>query len=240
MFRIGASLRQARLARGLELAAAEKATRIRLKYLQALEEERFDVLPGDAYAKGFLREYAEFLGLESRLFLAEYDARCATHVEPAMVPPRQAEPLPLLPRPRRAVLAAIAVLLVGGVLVPFGVAAWPHVHSAPRAAPATVPRVRLASAPAPVVLARPRRPSGPARLVLHAGGGPCWLLVRRGSATGPRLYEGTLASGGTLRFTGRRLWVRVGAPTHLEAWLGGRRVATLPDDVANVVFAAKR
>ena len=45
MFEIGSSLRQARQHRGLELADAERDTRIRAKYLGALEEERFDVLP---------------------------------------------------------------------------------------------------------------------------------------------------------------------------------------------------
>src|SRR5919202_819502 len=110
MFQIGASLRQARLARGLDLPMAEKATRIRLKYLQALEEERFDVLPADAYAKGFLREYA---------------ARCATPVEPAIVPPRHAEPLPLLPRPRRAIVVAVGALVLVGLALPLALAAWP-------------------------------------------------------------------------------------------------------------------
>ena len=52
MFQLGSSLREARLRRGLDLADVERATRIRSRYLAALEEERFDVLPGEAYAKG--------------------------------------------------------------------------------------------------------------------------------------------------------------------------------------------
>jgi hypothetical protein len=52
MFEIGSSLREARMRQELELSQAERDTRIRAKYLGALEDERFDVLPGPAYTKG--------------------------------------------------------------------------------------------------------------------------------------------------------------------------------------------
>src|SRR5688500_6050425 len=61
MFEIGNSLREARLRRELELADAEHGTKIRGKYLRALEDERFELLPSHTYVKGFLRSYAEFL-----------------------------------------------------------------------------------------------------------------------------------------------------------------------------------
>src|SRR5713226_5090425 len=72
MFEIGSTLREARERQAFELADVERATKIRLRYLAALEEERFERLPGGAYAKGFLRSYAEFLGLEGQLFVDEY------------------------------------------------------------------------------------------------------------------------------------------------------------------------
>ena len=59
MFEIGSSLREARLRKRLDFPEIESSTKIRGKYLQALEEERFDILPGDSYIKGFLRTYAE-------------------------------------------------------------------------------------------------------------------------------------------------------------------------------------
>jgi cytoskeleton protein RodZ len=62
MFEIGSSLRAARMRQRLELSQAERDTRIRAKYLGALEDERFDVLLGPAYTKGFLRSYADYLG----------------------------------------------------------------------------------------------------------------------------------------------------------------------------------
>ena len=66
MFEIGTSLREARERQKLELSQVEGATRIRARYLQAFEDERFDILPGVAYAKGFLRTYADYLGLDAQ------------------------------------------------------------------------------------------------------------------------------------------------------------------------------
>src|SRR5919106_6109313 len=75
MFEIGSTLRQSRTRQGLELRDAERETRIRTKYLAPLEEERSDQLPAEAYAKAFLRTYADFLGLDSELFVAELHSR---------------------------------------------------------------------------------------------------------------------------------------------------------------------
>ena len=66
MFEIGNSLRDARVRQGLELPELETQTKIRAKYLKALEEEQFDLLPGEAYVKGFLRTYADRLGLDGQ------------------------------------------------------------------------------------------------------------------------------------------------------------------------------
>src|SRR5215472_2473060 len=88
MFEIGASLREARLKRNLTPADVQKAIRIRDRYLQALEEERWELLPGDAYVKGFLRTYADFLGLDGSLYVDEYNSRYAQHDEPTLVPER--------------------------------------------------------------------------------------------------------------------------------------------------------
>ena len=75
MFEIGASLKEARLRQGLDFPEIETGTKIRGKYLNALEEERFDVLPAEAYIKGFLRTYAEYLGLDGQLYVDEFNSR---------------------------------------------------------------------------------------------------------------------------------------------------------------------
>ena len=75
MFEIGNSLREARLRQGLEFPEIEQATKIRGKYLRALEEESFDVLPAQTYVKGFLRSYADYLGLDGQLYVDEFNSR---------------------------------------------------------------------------------------------------------------------------------------------------------------------
>jgi cytoskeletal protein RodZ len=59
------------LQRKLELAEGEPNTHIRAKYLRALEDDRFDILPATVYAKGFLRSYADYLGLDGSRFVDE-------------------------------------------------------------------------------------------------------------------------------------------------------------------------
>jgi cytoskeleton protein RodZ len=75
MFEIGPALREARERRGLAFGDVEADTAIRTRYIRALEEEQFHVLPGATYTKGFLRAYAEYLGLDGQLFIDELNSR---------------------------------------------------------------------------------------------------------------------------------------------------------------------
>jgi cytoskeleton protein RodZ len=69
---IGEKLHAARTERGIELSEVERATKIRVKFLEAMEEDRWEALPAPAYARGFLDIYARFLGLDERALLDEY------------------------------------------------------------------------------------------------------------------------------------------------------------------------
>jgi cytoskeleton protein RodZ len=69
VFEIGSSLREARIRQGIDFPALEQGTKIRAKYLRALEDERFELLPAHTYVKGFLRSYADFLGLDGNLYV---------------------------------------------------------------------------------------------------------------------------------------------------------------------------
>jgi hypothetical protein len=60
---------------GLDIVDVEVATKIRAKYLRALENEEFAILPGSTFAKTFLRTYAEYLGLDAQLLIEEYRAQ---------------------------------------------------------------------------------------------------------------------------------------------------------------------
>jgi cytoskeleton protein RodZ len=227
LFEIGSSLRTAREHQELELSAVERETRIRTKYLHALEEERFEVLPGTAYVKGFLRTYADFLGLDGPRFVDEFNERFA----PAEMP--EAPPPVRIRRPRRLLDARLlAIPLAVGI----GLSAWRLTsgggggHPAHHAALSPpVPHVRTKSAPAPVKTAPVT-----ARLVFVASRGPCWLGVHVGSAAGKTLYGQTLQQGQSARFAGARLWVRIGAPWNVDATLNGTRVQ-LPTATGDVL-----
>jgi cytoskeleton protein RodZ len=67
---IGSTLREARMRARIDITEVEAATKIRAKYLRALENEEWDLLPGPIYARSFLRTYGDYLGLDSRM-LAE-------------------------------------------------------------------------------------------------------------------------------------------------------------------------
>src|SRR5215212_413986 len=69
---IGERLREARMRQKVDIADVEAATKIRAKYLRALENEEFGLLPGPTFAKTFLRTYAEYLGLDAQLLVEEY------------------------------------------------------------------------------------------------------------------------------------------------------------------------
>src|SRR5580765_4618020 len=75
MFEIGNSLREARQRKELDFPELEQGTKIRAKYLRALEDEQFETLPSSTYVKGFLRTYADYLGLDGQLYVDEYNVR---------------------------------------------------------------------------------------------------------------------------------------------------------------------
>src|SRR5207249_6478750 len=72
---IGQNLREARMRARIDISELEAETKIRAKYLRALENEEWDLLPGPTYVKSFLRTYAESLGLDGRLLVEEYKLR---------------------------------------------------------------------------------------------------------------------------------------------------------------------
>src|SRR3712207_516531 len=72
---VGATLREARMRERIDITDMEVRTKIRAKYLRALENEEWDLLPGPTYVRSFLRTYADALGLDSRALVEEYKLR---------------------------------------------------------------------------------------------------------------------------------------------------------------------
>ena len=236
MFAIGNSLREARTRRGLSAADVQKGLRIRERYLTALEEERWELLPGEAYTKGFLRTYAEFLGLDGNLYIDEYNARIAAHSEEPLVPQTLASTY----LTKRGVLRTLLGILVLGA-VAAGLAAWGMGGGTPTASKAAAPHHVAAAAAASVPVVKTTQGVAPTETTrttrITASRGRCWLLVRTGGPAGPILFQGVLAQGKTLRYPlGRRLWVRMGRPGNVDISLGGHRVNGLPAQPGNVLL----
>jgi cytoskeleton protein RodZ len=103
MAEIGSSLREARMRQRIDVAEVEADTKIRAKYLRALENEEWNLLPGPAYVKTFLRTYADRLGLDGRMLVEEYKLRHErlSDVERQPISPRSARAR--AQRPRRGI-----------------------------------------------------------------------------------------------------------------------------------------
>jgi hypothetical protein len=243
MFDLGRSLREARDKRGLDLDAVQRELRIRKRYLEAIEDERFELLPGEVYTRGFIRSYAELLGLDGSICVEEYNARFAVHEE------QQIAAMPSAPRLHRAPAPRILVAAVTAVALVAGAAAWSLGAGHSTAGAASEPRVAAAAPKARAVVAMPQvrvalpslthTPARERTLVLRASRGDCWVIVRAGSAGGPVLYENTLARGRTLRVPLHTpLWVRFGAGRNVDAWIGRRTLRSVPPGTGNVLLQA--
>jgi len=75
MAEIGSTLREARMRAHIDISEVEASTKIRAKYLRAIENEEWDLLPGTVYVKSFLRTYGDYLGLDTRLLIDEFKRR---------------------------------------------------------------------------------------------------------------------------------------------------------------------
>jgi hypothetical protein len=213
VIQIGPSLAAARRARGLELRDAEQLTRLRAKYLAALEDERYYDLPGRTYARAFLRTYATALDLDAEKLVAEFDEQFPEIVE---------EPIALPPPKRRNVrvtwrMAPVAAALA--IVVALVWSPWSG-NQAPRATALTPPAP--AATESHVRAAHKTIAHRPGALVIQATGGPCWVLARRGGETGAVLAQQTLQPGQTLRLSAPHVWLRLGAPWNATVHRGAR------------------
>lgn len=234
MFEIGSSLREARLRHDYEISDAEAATKIRTKYLKALEDERFEVLPAPTYIKGFLYAYAEFLGLDGQLYVDEYNSRYAAAEDDVVIRPRR-QPQS---RAHRRVESRVLVLALLGIVAATAlvVIAWKWGGSDA----ASVANLDSRRSPLPAVRQKPAVPAKPAvDLVLSAVGGNSWVAVRQGGGGGQTVFEGTIERGRSMRFTGKRLWLNLGSPDNLVARLNGKGVR-LPARREPVVLVATK
>jgi cytoskeleton protein RodZ len=153
---IGATLRETRMRARIDIGEVEMRTKIRAKYLRAIENEEWDLLPGPVYVKSFLRTYAECLDLDARALLDEYKRRyeLAPDARPlsAVKRDRERERERSNRRRRGTSIPSWAIVLV--VLIAAGAALYfigrGHGSSAPKAARGVV-RTTTHSVTAPVL-----------------------------------------------------------------------------------------
>jgi cytoskeleton protein RodZ len=249
MFEIGNTLREARLRRGLDILDCEAETKIRAKYLRAMEEEQFDLMPSPTYVRGFLRTYAEFLGLDGQLVLDEYESRFGgldAPFDPAPRPSRASrapggpdgrgprgrggrrEPT----RRRRRTEVQLLWLAIGGVMT-VALLIWLGVGE-----DETPPALPTQTAPASVTTAPTRSApdTEPEEALVNVrkteialegvGVNGSWVRIYGNDADGELtrvVYETTLVPGTSKTFkVDRRLKLRAANPAELEVTVDGK------------------
>ena len=210
---------------GIDIREVEAATKIRAKYLRALENEEFDLLPGSTFVKTFIRTYAEYLGLDPQLLVEEYRAQHEPADELELQPFAPSPPAGRERRsprpPGRGVLAAglVGALLV--FLLVLGLTGDEGGDSEPT-------RTETAGERGPRDRGERRRPRRKDRAERRAPGlvslrieprEETYLCVDAGP--GRVLFEGTLAEPRTFRQ--KRLRINLGR-TSAEVLVNGRRV----------------
>jgi cytoskeleton protein RodZ len=225
VFEIGNSLREARVRRGIDFAQAELATKIRGKYLRALEEEQFALLPAQTYVKGFLRTYAEYLGLDGQLYVDEYNSRFVSGGDDHDHRSRRSGTRPEH-RARRVELNVVLIALAAiAVLTVIVFSAWKAGGGGSDATPPV--HTRVGTTP---------KVTFPPLLAVTAVRGSTHVIARLGSATGRILFDGTVTKGDDTRsIRGRLLWVSIDSPENLRIVVRGHRVH-VPGSKPQVIF----
>ena len=234
MFEIGNTLREARVRRNLTLQQVEEDTKIRVKYVQAMENEDFEVMPGATYVKGFLRTYATYLALDPEVILDEYRSRGVKTAE--IQEPFGGVSMLGAPHSHRGrntvVFVAVICLLVLGVIWILGRDSDTQPSTKPGALGITSP----SPSPSASKSANPQKTTEPVvkgELRISAPNGDSWLEVRKDSSTGTVLFSGTVTKGKTKVFVGTTLWLRLGNPSAVRIEVEGRKA-----DLANTANPA--
>jgi len=211
VFEIGTSLREARLRQGLDFPEIEKAVKVRVRYLRALEDEEFEVLPAPTYVKGFLRNYADYLGLDGQLYVDEYNSRYTVGEDEPPLRRSAAGPSHGRRVDSRVVVLALGAIAIATALV---IAAWKFGGADKAATPPGTPTVKAGQTPRPVA----------ATLILGARGNS-YVRVKLGTNIGRQVFAGTMERGQSHRFYAKKMWVAASNPAKLRATLNGRVVA---------------
>src|SRR5215208_5910308 len=230
---IGETLREARMRQRLDIADVEARTKIRAKYLRALENEEFGMLPGPTFVKTFLRTYAEMLGLDPHVLVEEYRAgfEREDEMEAPLGPPGVAgRDRRRRPRIGPGSLILLVLVAVVAALVAIGLASDDGGGGDEALAPETT-RPETTAAP-------PREPARPKRVSLRVmPASPTYICVDHGAGT-PVVFENTIE--GAQTFRGKRLRVNLGK-RDVQLRMNGKPVRVTPGpDPVGFAFTPRR
>jgi cytoskeleton protein RodZ len=217
---IGETLREARMRQRLDIADVEARTKIRAKYLRALENEEFGMLPGPTFVKTFLRTYAEMLGLDPHVLVEEYRAgfEREDEMEAPLGPPAVAgRDRRHGPRMGPGSLILLVLVAIVAVLVAIGLASDDGGGGEQASAPETTSTVTETTPPP-----EPARPTRVSLRVTPAT--PTYVCVDRGAGT-PVIFENTID--GAQTFRGKRLRVNLGK-RDVRLRMNGKQVPVTP------------
>ena len=253
MFAVSEVLQRARLDQGIDLATVAARTRIKTKYLQAIEANDPKSLPGGFFYKSFAHQYATFLGVDTKAIDAEIDRALGTDAPQPF--PRVARQTAAKPssRSRGAAkyysYAALVLILVAC----YGIDAWWHQNPAvatdkmesraPEGENTTSQRAPNPAAPPVAAVARQDEPAAPAgsrvELALTATE-ETWLSV---SSDGTPAFSGLLEANQTKTIEGKEFAkLRVGNAAGLEVRLNGKPLGPLGahGQVRDMAFTSDR
>jgi hypothetical protein len=231
---IGETLREARMRQRLDIADVEMRTKIRAKYLRALENEEFGMLPGPTFVKTFLRTYAEMLGLDPHVLVEEYRANYEggdeLELQPLGPPGVAGRDRYRGPRVGPGALALLVLVGIVAVLVAIGLASDEDGGAADQGA-------RTETTPERTTTQRKEKPAPPKRVALRVvPATPTWVCVDRGAGT-PVIFENTIESAETFR--GKRLRINLGK-RDVQLVMNGKQVRVTPGpDAAGFAFTPR-
>ena len=209
MFEIGNSLREARERQGRTFPDLERKTQIRSRYLKALEAEDFSAMPALAYTRGFLRVYAEELGLDGQLYVDEFNSRFSV-AEEGSSPFRRSENRAPTRQSRRVASLAV-VLALGTIAAILALFVFAFVRNTPNKGTAGGTTTKSSSV----------KPARTTTLKITAVRGDVSVEVRSGGRGGELLWAGQLVKGHSQMFKAARLWIRVSAVQNIRWTLPG-------------------
>ncbi|HAG10097.1 MAG TPA: hypothetical protein DCK76_01585 [Desulfotomaculum sp.] len=228
----GETFRKAREARGLSLEDVARQTKISLRYIKAIEDNSFDVLPGGVYTRGFLRSYARLLDLDAGELLLEFEKQSPVEINdlseehaPAdfHFPPKESLSAKKFKKAAYCIAFAVIIILAGYLVW----AGYTNIVKSNGSGRETVkPADKIES---PKENTRQEKTAAvnqkELNVVLAVTGGNCWMRV---VSDGVTKFTGTIVAGNSISFkASERIKIKLGNAGAVKVTVNGRIIGFL-------------